>query len=65
MTGRVEPNREGQLRDLGLAAQPRELGAQLEVGRQEALILAREQVRDLPKRLEVAFRVQRHHAGAQ
>ena len=61
--GRLDGERE--LRDLGLAPQPRELGSQLEIRRDEALILAREQLRDLPQRLDVAFLVQRHHAGAQ
>lgn len=58
-------DREGQLRDFGLTAQPCEFRPQFQIGGQEALVLAREQVRDLTERLDIAFLVQRHHAGAQ
>jgi hypothetical protein len=44
-----------ELLDLRQPAQPRELGGQLEILGDEALILALKQHTDLPQRIDVAF----------
>lgn len=54
-----------ELRDLGQPPQPRELGGQLEILGNEALILALEQQADLPQRVDVAFLRQGHHDAVQ
>jgi hypothetical protein len=53
-----------QLRDVGQAPQARELGGQLEILGNEALILALEE-QALPQRIDVAFLGQGHHDAAQ
>jgi hypothetical protein len=58
-------DRQRELRDLGQAAQARELGGQLEILGDEPLSLALEQSADLPQGVDVAFLRQRTHAGAQ
>jgi hypothetical protein len=56
---------ERQLRDLGESAQPRELRGQLEILRDEALILALEEQTDLPECVDIAFLAEGHHVAAQ
>jgi hypothetical protein len=53
------------LGDLRQAPQARELGGQLEILGDEALILTLEQQADLPQGVDVAFLRQRHHDAAQ
>ncbi len=56
---------ERELRDLRQPAQAREFRRQLDVLRDEALILTLEQPADLPERLDVAFLREGHHDAAQ
>ena len=53
-----------ELGGFGESAQPRELRGQLEIPGDEPLILALEKETDLPKRLDVVFFRERHHAAA-
>lgn len=55
---------EGELGDLREAAQAGQLRGQLEILRDEPLILALEEETDLPERLDVAFFRERHHVAA-
>ena len=55
---------ERELGDLGQPAHPRELGRQLEILGDEALILAIEEETDLAQCLDVAFFTERHHVAA-
>jgi hypothetical protein len=58
-------DRERELRDLGLTTESSKLGSQLEIRRDEPLILSGEELRDLAQGVDVAFVIQRHHAAAQ
>jgi hypothetical protein len=55
-------HREGELLDVPLAAQPRELGTEPHVRGDEALVLAIEQATNLAQRVEIAFVAQLHHS---
>lgn len=63
--GQLRFDRERELFDDGLAAEAGELGAQLEVLRDEALVLAGEQLPDLLQCLDITYLVERPHDAAQ